>query len=137
VAAGHTQDDRLRPLIIAAAGSASEDVRYSVAFALGLLDLDDGAAAALRALSADPDSDVRDWATFDLAESELSDPETIDALLARVDDSDDDTRAEAIYGLARRQHPRAREFIDQELERTGASTLLSRAEAELVDGGAR
>jgi HEAT repeat protein len=94
------------------------DVRFAVAFALPSLDLDDEGLAALRKLSADPDADVRSWATFGLAGS---DEATIDALVARAYDPDEDTRAEGIGGLARRRDPRAVALVDH--ERAGRATV--------------
>ena len=63
---------------------------------------DDRAVAALIALSADWDGDVRDWATFSLAvQIDRDTPEVREALAARLSDDHGDTRSEAIRGLAR------------------------------------
>ena len=65
--------------------------------------------AALIALSADPEAAVRDWATFALGTlAEQDSPALRDALAARLDDPDEDTRLEAIHGLALRGDDRAR-----------------------------
>ena len=63
----------------------------------------DAALDALIELSADPEPGVRDWATFALGTLAPQDtPALRDALAARLDDPDDDTRLEAVHGLALR-----------------------------------
>ena len=126
-ALGHASDPRARSGVVGHAGDRDEGVRLAVAFALPSLGLDDDALATLRLLSTDPDSDVRDWATFGLAESDASDAATIEALAARTDDPHDDTRAEGIFGLARRHDARARPLIDGELARPVHGELIERA----------
>jgi hypothetical protein len=64
---------------------------------------------ALIRLSSDVDENVRDWATFGLG-SQLDDVDTVairDALAARLDDAHEDTRYEALVGLALRKDARA------------------------------
>ena len=83
------------------------DVREAVAFALSGRG-GDAALAALIELSGDPEAAVRDWATFALGTlAEQDSPALRDALAARLDDPDDDTRLEAIHGLALRGDHRA------------------------------
>jgi methionyl-tRNA formyltransferase len=83
------------------------DVREAVAFALGGREGAD-ALAALIELSADDASGVRDWATFALGTLAQGDGADLrDALAARLDDPDDDTRLEAVHGLAVRGDARA------------------------------
>ena len=66
--------------------------------------------AALIALSADDDLDVRDWATFALGTLSEDDGAPLrDALAARLDDEDEDVRLEAVHGLALRGDARAAE----------------------------
>ena len=98
-ALGHLGDKEAIGAVSAHANDADEDVRFSVAYTLPILGLTDDSLATLRELSRDPDSDVRDWATFGLAQSDTDDADTREALFARIDDSDADTRAEAMYGL--------------------------------------
>ncbi len=88
-------------------GHPHADVREAVAFALGGRN-GEAALAALIELSDDPEAAVRDWATFALGTlAEQDSPALRDALAARLDDPDDDTRLEAIHGLALRGDHRA------------------------------
>lgn len=131
IALGHTHDERARAPITGLGRHEAVIVRDSVAVALPSFDLDADALDALRRLSADADDHVRDWATFALAESDARDDATIEALAARADDADDDTRAEGIFGLARRKDPRARALIERELGRPTHGELIERALEEL------
>lgn len=130
-ALGHAGDSRARAAVLKHADHPDENVRVAVAWSLPSLGLDEESLAALRRLSADPDEDVRDWATFGLAESEARDPTTTEALAARTDDPHDDTSAEGILGLARRRDPRARSLIERELSRPVHGSLIERALEEL------
>jgi methionyl-tRNA formyltransferase len=86
---------------------ADPDVREAVAFALGGRPGDD-TVAALIDLSADDSTGVRDWATFALGTLAREDSaELRDALAARLDDPDEETRLEAVHGLAVRGDRRA------------------------------
>jgi HEAT repeat protein len=126
-ALGHAGDPRGRAAVVARADDPNEDVRMAAAWALPSLGLDENALTVLRRLSTDIDEDVRDWATFGLAESDAEDAATTGALAARTDDLHDDTRAEAIFGLARRHDPRARGLIEREMSRPVHGTLIERA----------
>jgi methionyl-tRNA formyltransferase len=68
----------------------------------------DRAIAALIRLSADPDDDIRDWATFALGAICTRDTEELrEALVARLDDECEEPRLEAVHGLAVRGDVRA------------------------------
>jgi HEAT repeat protein len=102
IAVGHQRDPRIVAPVAAMKDHPDADVRYSVAFSLGGFD-DDVAIDALVALSHDASAMVRDWATFALGSlTDRDDAKVCDALVARLTDSDADTRAEAIAGLAQR-----------------------------------
>lgn len=63
---------------------------------------------ALIELSGDDDESVRDWATFGLGTVVDVDSAAVrEALVRRLDDHHDDTRCEALVGLARRRDARA------------------------------
>ena len=130
-ALGHIRDHRAVGGVLALGAHPDSDVRSAVAFALPLLGLTDESLDLLRLLSQDADDDVRDWATFALAESDANDDRTVASLLDRAADRDDDVRAEAIYGLARRGHPRAHVLVAAELQGTSPHALIERARDEL------
>jgi HEAT repeat protein len=82
------------------------DVRFAVVLALGSSQ-DPRAIPALIELTRDRDAFVRDWATFELGSIiEVDTPEIRNALVARLDDAHDETRHEAIVGLAARKDRR-------------------------------
>lgn len=70
-------------------------------------------------LTLDADRRVRDYACFALAEHwrEVDTPALRDALAARLDDLDRDTRSEALVGLAYRHDPRALPRVREALSR--------------------
>jgi HEAT repeat protein len=88
---------------------------------------------ALIRLCDDPDPNVRDWATFSLGQLGTDTSAIRDALWARTDDPDDDTRAEALVALAQRKDPRLAERIVRELGRDSVGSLVVEAAEELGD----
>jgi len=136
VALGHQGDTAAIGPLIKFKDHASEDVRHGVAFGL-LGHRDAHAVEALIELSGDDDSDVRDWATFGLGAilEDVDTPQLRDALFARLDDPDDDTRGEALSGLSRRKDARVLAPLMRELEDAAgdAGPLLFEAAAELAD----
>ena len=89
----------------------------------------------LLALSTDEDENVRDWACFQLGRQlpEIDTPELRAALAARLDDPHEDTRCEAIVGLASRHDPRALPPLLAMLEAGSSLTLLVEAAAWIGD----
>jgi HEAT repeat protein len=78
---------------------------------------DELAVDTLIELSDDPESWVRDWATFGLGTMIRRDDQRVrEALAARLTDTDDTTRAEAIRGLAVRHDERAIPQLLSELD---------------------
>jgi HEAT repeat protein len=119
-------------------GSASANVRRSVAEGLGSAMSDQVVPAGVEALvrlSQDPDESVRDWATFSLAQLGDDSPAVRAALRAGADDPDYDTRCEALLGLARRRDRDAVERVATELRTGRVGKLVVEAAAELGDPG--
>ena len=115
VALGHLRDIRAVPLLLPLASHPDADVRFGVVIGLTGHDNPD-AIAGLIQLSRDEDAHVRDWATFALGtQTDADTPEIRDALFARTIDLDDDTRGEALVGLARRKDSRVVEPLIREL----------------------
>jgi methionyl-tRNA formyltransferase len=106
---GHLGEAAGQDWVLGLRDDPDASVREAVAFALGGRSGGD-VLEALIALSADEDIDVRDWATFALGTLAEDDGDALrDALAARLDDPDEDTRLEAVHGLALRGDPRATE----------------------------
>lgn len=106
-ALGHLYDSAAIPIIASYTGHPDDNVRFSVACALGHFPNDPEAVERLLTLTRDDDSDVRDWAVFGLGvQGDVDSPEIREALLERVTDSDEDVREEAIVGLGKRRDPR-------------------------------
>lgn len=108
-------------------------VREGLTFALlGVNDLK--AIDALIELSADRLSKIRNWATFGLASQTDRNNKTIrDALWKRVNDKHQETRLEAIFGLAKRKDDRVKEIIKRELTTGEYGSLLLKAIIETED----
>lgn len=107
-ALGHLGDVRAVPLIVQFRSHPSEEIRFSVACALGSYPNEVLSVEALLQLTRDEDEEVRDWATFGLGVQGDKDSEEIrEALACRLDDSCQEAREEAIAGLAKRRDLRA------------------------------
>jgi HEAT repeat protein len=102
VALGHLpKEPRGTSALVKLVAHDDPEVRFGVAFALGGR-TDPEAVAALIRLTDDEENEVRYWATFGLGRIGESDtPEIREAFQQRLDDVDEDTRIEAICGLAR------------------------------------
>ena len=130
VALGHLRDARaveaLTPL------RAHKEAKVRLGVVLGLTP--HAALDALIALSADPDDEVRNWATFGLGSQATSDtPALRDALVARLEDAHAEVRGEALVGLAERKDPRVLEALRRELQGPNVSGLAVGAAEALGD----
>lgn len=127
IALGHLHDLRAIPAVAALRGHPEPDVRYAVVHGLLNHDIDE-AVAALIALSADAEAQVRDWATFGLGDQITRDTPTVRAaLVARLTDPDRDTREEALCGLVRRGDAAGTEALIAALRADGPSPVLLEA----------
>lgn len=138
---GHLGDGRALQDVLRFTGNENAGLRQSVAFALpSLIDEEDagkaGAAVeALVALTKDPDEEVRDWATFGLAQLQADSTQVRDALVRRLADENPDVAGEALVGLARRGDPRSQEAVRRRLADADADLFVLEAAAELHDPG--
>jgi HEAT repeat protein len=129
VAFSHLHEPKAIPLATKYASHRSPDVRHAVVLALSGQD-HPLAVDLLVQLTSDSDSDVRDWATFALGtQTELDTPQIREALAARLNDSDLDTRCEAMIGLAHRHDQRTIPAIGRELEKEEIGHLAIEAAA--------
>lgn len=120
---GHIGDERSVSRLVELSSHPDESLRYAVVYGLSGQD-DERAIAALIVLSSDPDDDVRNWATFALGrQTEVDTPELRDALAARLDDEHDETREEAMAGLALRGDTRVVPAFLDELEFSSSERL--------------
>ena len=109
----HASDPLGVPVLVRLADHPDDDVRETVAISITscrTFEDDEDTAPILDTLlrlMVDDQADVRNWATFGVGH-QLDDDGVIirDALSDRLDDTDYDTRWEAIIGLARRHDPR-------------------------------
>jgi HEAT repeat protein len=133
-ALGRLADPRGLAAVLRHLAHPDDDVRLAAAAALPAVAGDPPAGeavAALIRLSADPDPEVRDWATFGLGSQLDADSVPVrQALAACLDDTGADTAGEALVGLARRRDPRALPVLLSRLE-DSPGNLVVEAAAEL------
>jgi len=132
-ALGHIDDPRAVPLIAALHSHPSEQIRFTVACALGSFPNDPLSVQTLLILMEDTDADVRDWATFGLGVlGDQDSQETRDALFHRLNDEDVDTREEALVGLAKRHDTRILPDLISALEQSTISNRVVEAAYTLL-----
>ena len=135
-AIGHN-NEKLKPdeigLLVSFKDNTDEGVREGLVSAL--LSVDNKLAIdTLIHLTTDRVSHIRDWATFGIGTQIEKDNKSIrEALWLRVEDQHQDTKLEAIVGLAKRQDCRIKEIIKRELLNGEFGTLLFEAIEELND----
>jgi HEAT repeat protein len=111
------------------------EIRKSLVYAL-LAVQDQKAIDTLIILTNDKIASIRDWATFGIGtQIDRNNKSIRDALWKRVNDKDQDTKLEAIFGLAKRKDIRIKEIIKRELLDGEFGTLLFEAIQELNDKG--
>ncbi|MDR3636956.1 MAG: HEAT repeat domain-containing protein [Isosphaeraceae bacterium] len=129
IASSHLKDSLAIGPVVRFRRHADSEVRYGVVFALMGHDIPQ-ALQALIELTRDPEAHVRDWATFSLGtQVETDTPELRQALAERLGDDDDDTRCEALVGLARRGDERVLPALHKELSSELVGTLAVEAAA--------
>lgn len=110
----------------------SSKVRFGVVGALLGIN-EEYAVQALCRLTADQDREVRNWATYAIGSGIDSHSKAIrKALWARLGDTDDEIKCEAIWGLAKRKDARVVPFVLQLLKEHGCFTPTLEAAASLA-----
>lgn len=117
--------------MIGLVGHSEAQVRHGLVHALAGNDAP-RAVETLITLTRDPDDDIRNWATFSIgSQTDLDTPDLRDALLARATDRHDETRGEALVGLARRSDARVLLSLVKELKAASVGTLAVEAARDL------
>lgn len=133
LALGHLADSRSVEPLVALRTHEDDDVREAVAYALAEI-ADPATVPALIELSRDVYEGARSYATLGLGTAlDLDTPEIRAALFDRIDDLDDETRGEALVGLARRKDPRVLEPLREELTSEDVGALAIEAALQLGD----
>jgi HEAT repeat protein len=121
-------------LLIEHRAHINPDVRFAVAHALGNFADDPLATETLLALMQDPESNIRDWATFGLGVLGSLDSTAIrEALLLCSVDADADVREEALVGLGKRKESRALPGLIRELGQAEVSSRVIEAADEFLN----
>lgn len=132
----HNKDPQAIPHLLALRSHAWPMVRLAVTRALAHQDERADVVTGLLDLCRDSSPDVRDWATFGLGTlMEADTPEIREALLERAEDSDFETRGEALLGLAKRGAPGALGLVIDALEAEVVGALAIEAAWELGSAG--
>jgi len=122
------------PQIVQRQSHPNADVRHAVAFALGAFPNDPRSSECLLSLMKDADEEVRDWATFALGGlGNLDSVEIRDALFQRLSDSNQDVRAEAMAGLAKRRDQRVLPSLVAALAESAVSGPAIEAACSMLD----
>lgn len=136
VAISHLQeieDSRGMRRIRELANDPDEHIRTG-AVAVFLGRTDSRSISTMIKLSGDSLSEVRDWATFGLGTLiDINTSAIRNALASRLQDPDDETRCEAILGLAIRKDSRVREPLRKELNKKNVWSLAVEAAKEYGD----
>jgi HEAT repeat protein len=122
-ALGHLHDPRAVEPLVGLSRHSDARVRYAAVSSLCGHD-DKLSVEAMIACSSDADRDVRNWATFGLgSQIDTDTPAIRDALLARLEEKDDEIRGEALVGLACRGDTRVVAALLKELGSDQAEVL--------------
>lgn len=93
----------------------------------------DARAAQLIAATRDADPSNRDWALLILAQSELETPEALAALVAGMDDSEEEAALEALIGVAMRAPELALPRVQALLDGDTIDSMALEAAAYIAD----
>ncbi len=128
-AIGHNNDNLDKEQIEKICSFRNSDnkfIKEGLVSALGFID-NSQAISILIKLSDDKSNHVRNWATFYIGQGERNTKDIRNALWKRIDDKHQETKLEAIVGLAKRKDTRVNELIKRELMNDEFGTLLFEA----------
>ncbi|HAD80661.1 DUF5724 domain-containing protein [Empedobacter falsenii] len=106
--------------------SNSDLIKQGIVNALGFIE-DEKAIDVLIKFSKDKANRIRSWATFYIGHVDFDNEYIREALWSRVNDKHQETRMEAITGLAKRKDDRIIEVIKQEIIKDDFGSLLFEA----------
>lgn len=133
-ALGHLDNPEAVPKIVRYADHPDENVRFSVAFALGCFPNDPTAVSHLLLLTSDVDSDVRDWAIFGLGvQGDADSAEIRERFLDCLNDPFLDARMEAAAALGKRHDARVAPALIGMLKENGSLRGLVEAAQYLLE----
>ena len=137
IALGRMETNESLKAVAAFRDHPDASVREAVAYSLAVHFEDDFVIETLIRLTGDPDEDVRNWATFALAQKDADTDEIREALYRRLSEGGYDTgaeiRGEALVGLARRKDERVVEPLLRELTAETVGVLAVEAALEFAD----
>jgi len=133
-ALGHIGNPGAVPLIARHCQHSDEDIRFTVANALGSFPNEPLSGKALLSMMKDSDPDVRDWAAFGLGVLSNADSAEIrDALMKCLDDDNEDVREEALVGLSKRKDLRILPALMAALTQLGMSSRITDAAVFMLE----
>ena len=101
-------------------------IKESLVAALGFIE-NEKAIDVLIKFSKDKANHIRSWATFYIGQVDFDNKNIREALWNRINDKHQETRMEAIIGLAKRKDDRVFEIINQELTENDFGSMLFEA----------
>jgi len=117
-AIGHNNDnltEKQIDIVCSFKNHKSVNVRHGLVSAILTIDKTKPIITLIQ-LTKDKDSDIRDWATFGIGtQIETDNPIIRETLWKRINDSDENTRFEAIIGLAKRKDEKIKDVLKNEL----------------------
>lgn len=133
-ALGHIGNPEAVPLIARHCQHPDEDIRFTVANALGSFPNDPLSCKSMLLMMKDSDPDVRDWTAFALGVlGDTDSGEIRDALVECLNDDNEDVREEAMVGLSKRKDLRVLPALMAALTQLGMSSRITDAADFLLD----
>lgn len=130
---GHLRDAEVIPFFAQGIADPDDNVRQSIAFALGCFQGNVNIVRPLTFLLKDRNSDVRSWAAFGLRHCLCKEPSIADHLVNVLDDPCEDVRREAICALAQWHDPRVFWALEKEINREPVFDEIIEAAGNLHD----